>query len=239
MINLRKTMCPRFRMQSVKDGAELFGLPAGIGSAVGRMAISACLAMTCLATAVSAGQFNTVMDIGSKAPAWTDLPGTDGEKHSSDSVADHSVVVVAFTCNSCPYAVDVEDRLIALSKRYRGKSVAIVAINVNKVDEDRLPAMTARAKEKGFEFPYLWDETQEIAKDYGAKFTPEFFVMGKDGKVAYMGAFDDSPAGDGVTKTYVADAVDAVLAGNSAEIAETPPIGCLIRFERQRRTRKP
>ena len=214
-------------------------LCARSSSAAARIVMSIGLAMSCLAAISSAGQFNMQLEIGGVAPAWKDLPGTDGKKHSFDSVADKSVVVVAFTCNSCPYAVDVEDRLVALSKRYAGKSVAIVAINVNKVQEDRLPQMKERATEKGFEFAYLWDESQQIGRDYGAKFTPEFFVLGKDRKVAYMGAFDDSPEGDNVTKTYVADAIEAVLAGHSATVTETPPIGCLIRYDRQRRTRKP
>ena len=190
-----------------------------------------------LSSAAPAGQFNTVMEIGATAPAWTDLPGTDGHDHSYESVADANVVVVAFTCNSCPYALDVEDRLMELVKRFDGRGVAVVAINVNTVEEDKLPAMKERAKEKGFTFPYLWDESQQIAKDYGAKYTPEFFVLGKDRKLVYMGSLDDSPAGDKISKHYVVDAIESTLAERSVEVAETVPIGCRIRFERQRRKR--
>lgn len=190
-----------------------------------------------LAMPAAAGTYNAVLDIGASAPAWQDLPGTDGEKHSYDSVAEAEAVVVVFTCNSCPYAVDVEDRLVALAKQFADQDVAIVAINVNKVEEDRMEAMQERAKAKGFTFPYLWDESQQIGKAYGAKFTPEFFVLGKDRKVAYMGAFDDSPEGHEVGKTYVVDAIRAVLAGKTVEVTETPPIGCLIRYERERRRR--
>jgi peroxiredoxin len=189
------------------------------------------------ASTVFAGQFNTVMEIGSTAPAWKDLPGTDGQDHSYESVADAKVVVVAFTCNSCPYAVDVEDRLIELVKRFDNQGVAFVAINVNTVEEDKMPAMKERAKEKGFTFPYLWDPSQQIAKDYGAKYTPEFFVLGKDRKLVYMGSFDDSPAGDKVTKRYVSDAIESALAGRTVKVTETVPIGCSIRFERQSRKR--
>lgn len=189
-------------------------------------------------TTAQAGKYNTVLEVGGAAPVWESLPGIDDQKHSYESVKEAQAVVVAFTCNSCPYAVDVEDRLNALRKRFDPNKVAIVAINVNKVEEDRLPAMKERAKEKGFEFTYLWDESQKIGKAYGAKFTPEFFVLNKDRKVVYMGAFDDSPTGDQVSKTYVVDAVEAVLSGGKVEIAETPPIGCLIRYERERRRRQ-
>lgn len=192
---------------------------------------------TLFSSTLFAGQFNTVMEIGATAPAWKDLPGTDGQDHSFESVADAKVVVVVFTCNSCPYALDLEDRLIELVKRFDGKGVACVAINVNTVEEDKMPAMKERAKEKGFTFPYLWDQSQQIAKDYGAKYTPEFFVLVNDRKLVYMGSLDDSPAGDKVTKTYVADAIESALAGESVKVTETVPIGCRIRFERQRRKR--
>ncbi|QDV46579.1 thiol-disulfide oxidoreductase [Stieleria neptunia] len=192
----------------------------------------------CLATSTaSAGKYNTVLDIGDAAPAWSELPGTDDGVHALQQLAEKKVVVVAFTCNSCPYAVDAEDRLNALVDRYAGKSVAVVAINVNKVEEDRMAAMKQRAKEKGFKFAYLWDESQQIAKDYGAKYTPEFYVLDEQRKVVYMGAMDDSPAGDKVTKTYVIDAIEATLAGREVEVTETIPIGCRIRIERRRRTR--
>ncbi|WP_286177985.1 thioredoxin family protein [Rhodopirellula sp. JC639] len=197
--------------------------------------LTLCLSVCVAATSASAGKYNTVLDIGDSAPAWNALPGTDGREHSLKSLADSKVVVVVFTCNSCPYAVDAEQRINALVDRYQGKSVAVVAINVNKVEQDRLPAMKQRAKEQGFKYPYLWDESQQIAKDYGAKYTPQFFVLDGDRKVVYMGAMDDSPAGDEVTKTYVIDAVDATLSGNPVAITETIPIGCRIRIERQRR----
>jgi peroxiredoxin len=186
-----------------------------------------------------AGQYNSVLEIGQTAPIWKDLPATSGTLHSFETIADAKLVVVAFTCNSCPYAVDVEDRLNDLAKRFGDKGVVVVAINVNTVEEDRLPAMKERAKEKGFTFPYLWDASQQTAKAYGARYTPEFFVLTEDRKLIYMGAFDDSPAGDRVKVTYVADAIEAALAGKEVPVAETVPIGCRIRFEREKRTRKP
>ncbi|MEL6110630.1 MAG: thioredoxin family protein [Planctomycetota bacterium] len=185
-----------------------------------------------------AGQYNTTVNIGDEAPSWKDLPGTDDELHSSGGLVDRQATVVVFTCNSCPYAVDVEDRLIKLHETFASRGVAIVAINVNRIEEDLLPAMKEKAKEKRFPFVYLFDETQEIAKAFGAKYTPEFFVLDGNCKIAYMGSLDDSPEGREVSKTYVADALDAVLSGSEVETTETVPIGCRIRFERTRRTRK-
>ncbi|MCO8122744.1 thioredoxin family protein [Stieleria sp. TO1_6] len=211
---------------------------------------SVCLACTCvtafclanfylpIGTTAQAGKYNTTLDIGDKAPAWKSLPGTDGKEHSFDAVSDAKVIVVAFTCNSCPYAVDAEDRLQQLTNTYRDRGVSVIAINVNTVQEDLLPAMKQRAEEKEFSFPYLFDESQEIAKQFGAKYTPEFFVINQQQQIVYMGSLDDSPDGREVTKTYVADAIDAVLAGKQVTVTETVPVGCRIRFARERRTRK-
>jgi peroxiredoxin len=194
--------------------------------------------LLCLACPSNAGEFNQVLSIGDAIPQWTDLIGVDDAKHSTDDLRDQKVLVIAFTCNSCPYAVDVEDRLIALHSKYSEQGVSVVAINVNKVEDDLLEAMKERAEEKQFPFSYLFDESQKIAKDFGALRTPEFFVVGSDRKIAYMGALDDSPNGSKVTATYVADAVDALLAGKAIAESETVPIGCLIRFERERRSRR-
>ena len=184
-----------------------------------------------------AGEYNQVLNIGDSAPQWNELPGTDGESHSSDDLKKSKSVVVVFTCNSCPYAVDVENRLIALHEKYSTKGVSLIAINVNKVDDDLMPAMREKADEKGFQFAYLFDETQKIAKDFGAKYTPEFFVINGDRRVVYMGAMDDSPDGKNVSRRYVESAVDAVLSGKTPEVTETVPIGCRIRMERERRKR--
>ncbi len=185
-----------------------------------------------------AGKYNQVLRIGDAAPAWSDLVGVDDQKHSLADLSDSKVVVVVFTCNSCPYAVDVEDRLLALHTKYADLGVALVAINVNKVQDDLLPAMKDKADEKGFRFPYLFDESQQIAKEYGAIYTPEFFVIDQQRKVLYMGAMDDSPDGRQVTNAYVQKAIEAALEGQQPEVTETPPIGCRVRYERARRTKK-
>ena len=199
-----------------------------------------CLMLLALFTAspAAAGEYNPVLDIGDAAPAWKELPGVDDTKHSLADLKDHDVVVVVFTCNSCPYAVEAEDRTIALAKAYAKDKVAVVAINVNKVEADLLPARKAKAKAKSFPYAYLFDESQQIAKDYGASYTPEFFVLNKKREVVYMGSFDDSPDGSAVKTRFVANAIDATLAGKMPEVKETVAIGCRVRYENTRRRRK-
>jgi peroxiredoxin len=187
-----------------------------------------------------AGEYNPVLSIGDEAPEWKELPGVDGKKLSLSDLKQKDVVVLAFICNSCPYAVDYENRLIAFAKKHSGKDskVALVAVNVNKVEEDLPPKMKEKAEAKGFSFPYLFDETQQIAADYGAGFTPEFFVLNRARKVVYMGAMDDSPNADKVKRRYVDESVAAALASRLPEVRETVPVGCRIRIERSRRRKK-
>jgi peroxiredoxin len=184
-----------------------------------------------------AGEYNPVLSIGNAAPAWSGLPGVDDKQHALADLKAQDAVVVAFTCNSCPYAVDYEDRLIAFAKEHCGPEgrVALVAINVNLVEEDRLPAMKERAGNKGFGFPYLFDETQKIANAYGATFTPEFFVLDRDRKIVYMGAMDDNTDAAKAKVNYVEAAVEAVAAGKAPEVKETVGRGCLVRYERRRK----
>lgn len=194
------------------------------------------IASFCVAS-LSAGKYNPILSVGDAAPAWENLENVDGTRHSLADVK-QAVVVLVFTCNSCPYAVDYEGRLRALAEKVAGKQVEIVAVNVNKIEEDLPPAMKKRATEQGFKFPYLFDESQQIARDYGATYTPEFFVLDKNRKIVYMGAMDDSTDASKVQKRYVEDAIDAALRGATPSVSETVAIGCRIRFERVRRRRK-
>ena len=186
-----------------------------------------------------AGTFNPDRTIGEVVPAWEGLIGTDGREHGWEELADLDAVVVIFTCNGCPYAVDHEDRIDNLATHYAatGERVAVVAINANQIDEDSLEAMETRAREKNFHFPYLSDPSQEVAMSFGATRTPECFVLDAQRKIVYMGAFDDSPDGSGVETRYVEEAVAAVLAGKLPKTAETAPVGCLIRSARRRERR--
>jgi thiol-disulfide isomerase/thioredoxin len=185
-----------------------------------------------------AGKYNKQLSIGDAAPDWNGLDGVDGGTYSLAELADKDVVVIAFTCNTCPYAIDYEDRLIALAKKFaaEGDKCAVVAINPNLVTGDLMPAMQERAMLKRFNFPYLHDASrQQTAKSYGATYTPEFVVLNKERKVMYLGAFDDSPDGKKITKRHVEDAVAAALEGKMPETTETPVAGCAVRYVRERK----
>ncbi|MFI4875991.1 MAG: redoxin domain-containing protein, partial [Blastopirellula sp. JB062] len=167
---------------------------------------------------------------------WKDLPGVDGRKHSLADL-EKEVVVVAFTCNTCPYAIDYENRLNQLAKRYAAADsrVAVVAINCNLIEEDSLPEMKRRAAAKKFAFAYLSDVSQESGKQFGATRTPEFFVLNKKRKIVYMGALDDAVDAEKAKINYVQLAIDAALRGERPAKTETVPIGCNIRYKRSRR----
>jgi peroxiredoxin len=185
-----------------------------------------------LAVQAQAGEFNKKLNIGDAAPAFASLPGTDGKTHSLDSFKDKDVVVVVVTCNHCPVAVAYEDRIINFTKKYAAdpaSKVAVVAINVNNLEADKLPKMKERAKEKGFNFPYLHDESQKIGRALGASVTPEFFVLNKDRKVVYMGAMDDSQNNPKVN--YLEPAVEAALKGSMPATKETKARGCSVKYE--------
>ncbi|VTS01283.1 thioredoxin family protein [Tuwongella immobilis] len=177
-----------------------------------------------------AGKFNKVLNPGDKAPTFQKLQGTDEKEYSSSDFS-KDVVVVVVTCNKCPAAIAYEDRLIEFTKKYSGK-VDVVAINVNNSDADKMDKMIERSKEKGFNFPYLYDPTQKIAMALGAARTPEFFVINKAREVVYMGAFDDDMRAENVKKQYVVDAVEAALAGKMPTVKETAARGCGIQFEK-------
>ncbi len=175
--------------------------------------------------------------VGDQARNFT-LKNVDGKMVSLTDYADEEGVIVIFTCNHCPYAKAYEQRIIALDKAYASEGFPVVAINPNdpnRVPEDAFPKMQERAAEKGYTFPYLVDETQEIARTYGATKTPHVYLLATEGNgtftVHYIGAIDDSPMdADAVDKTYLEDAIAAVKAGESPSPAETKAIGCTIKW---------
>ncbi len=171
------------------------------------------------------------LQIGDAAPGWADIVGTDDQKHALADYKEAKLLVLVFTTNHCPVAQAYQERLVALAKDYQPKGVQVVAVNVNKIEPDRLEAMKKRAKEKGFNFPYLYDATQKIGRDYGAAVTPHVFVLDKDRKIAYMGAVDDNMNVEKVKKHYLREAVDALLAGKTPPQTVTTPVGCGIRYE--------
>lgn len=170
--------------------------------------------------------------IGDRAPDWNDLQGVDGKSHSLSDYKEAKVVVVVFTCNHCPVARAYEDRLVAFQRDYQDKGVQVVAINVNDTPNDRLAKMKERAKQRGFNFPYLFDPTQASARGYGATCTPHFFLLDGDRHLAYMGAMDDNIRADKAKQRYLRDAVDAVLEGKTPEKPVTQQRGCGIKWKK-------
>lgn len=165
------------------------------------------------------------------------LPGVDGRQHALEDYADRDVLVVIFSCNHCPYVRAWEDRMVAIQRDYAPRGVQFLVISSNDPEqypEDSFDRMKERAREKGYNFPYLYDETQEVARAYGAERTPEVFVFDRDRRLRYHGAIDDNYEDPKkVRRHYLRDALDAVLAGRDPEVAETPPVGCTIKWRPQ------
>ncbi|MDD4268117.1 MAG: thioredoxin family protein [Pirellulales bacterium] len=184
------------------------------------------LLLSSLSPACAAG-----VKIGDKAPPWSGIIGIDDKEHSLADLKQAKAVVLVFTCNHCPVAQAYEDRLVALQRDYRDKGVRLVAVNVNNLDADKLGPMKVRAKEKQFNFPYLYDPTQKMGRDYGATKTPEIFVLDGERKIAYHGPVDDSQNPDKVKTQHLRQALDAILAGKAPPKAEVLAFGCTIKYD--------
>ena len=171
------------------------------------------------------------LKVGDAAPQWTGIVGTDDKPHGLADFKEAKAVVIVFTCNHCPVATAYQDRLVALQKDYKDKGVQVVAICVSKGPADDLDAMKKRAESAGFNFPYLYDPTQQVGRDFGAACTPHAFVLDKDRKLAYMGAIDDNVHADKAEKHYIRAALDALLDGKTPDPAVTRQFGCAIHYE--------
>ena len=174
------------------------------------------------------------LSIGSAAPSFQ-LASVDDEEYSLESFKDEKIIAVIFSCNHCPYVKAYEDRMVEIQKDYKEKGVALVAINSNddlKYPEDSLVNMKIRSKEKAFNFPYLRDEKQDIARAYGATRTPEVFVFDEKRLLRYHGRIDDNVHQPRqVTKCYLRDALDNLLNKNRVSIEHTEPVGCTIKWK--------
>lgn len=164
------------------------------------------------------------------------LKNVDGKMVSMADYPDAKGFIIVFTCNTCPYAVASEDRIIALDKEFKAKGYPVIAINPNNPavqPDDTFELMQAKAKEKGFTFPYLYDSSSSVYAQFGAKKTPHTYIVQKEnGKmvVKYIGAIDDSVRNEnGVTRTFAADAVNALLNGQDVPVKETKAIGCSVK----------
>lgn len=174
------------------------------------------------------------LKIGSIIPPFN-LRGVDGKTYNNDSFKDKKVLVVIFSCNHCPYVQAYENRIIAIQSDYAAKGIAVVAINSNddsKYEEDSFPNMAKRSKEKGFNFPYLRDEDQGIAKKFDASHTPEIFVFDEKRELRYHGKIDDNwREPEKVKSKYLRDALDELLADKEISVPETFSIGCTIKWK--------
>lgn len=173
--------------------------------------------------------------IGSEA-ADINLMNTDGTMMSYDSFPDAKGFIVIFTCNTCPYAVASEDRIIALDAEFKSQGYPVIAINPNDPSvqpDDTFALMQAKASDKGFTFPYLFDASKTVYAEYGARKTPHVYLLQKEnGKkiVKYIGAIDDNVRNGGAVKDrFLANAVNELLAGKEVSVKETKAIGCSVK----------
>jgi peroxiredoxin len=188
-----------------------------------------------VASPALAGQYNTAVNVDEKAPAFSGIPATtkSGED-TTISLGDikEDVVVLVFLANHCPVVQAYEDRIIDFTNDYKGKGVKVVGVAVSSMPQDQLPQIKTYMKEKGSNYVYGHDASQAVGRAYGATKTPQFFVLDKDRVIRYMGAMDDSQAEAKVKKTYLRDAVDAVLKGESVEVKETRAVGCGVSYNK-------
>jgi peroxiredoxin len=174
------------------------------------------------------------LQIGSVIPDFS-LPSIDGITYSLNSFKDKKALSIIFSCNHCPYVQAYENRIIAIQKDYADKGVAVVAVNSNdavKYPEDSFEEMKKRAKLKKFNFIYLRDEHQSVARSFDATHTPEIFLVDKERKLVYHGKIDDNWQEEQKVKTkYLRNALNELLSGMEISVPETYSIGCTIKWK--------
>ncbi|HET9323781.1 MAG TPA: thioredoxin family protein [Gaiellaceae bacterium] len=171
--------------------------------------------------------------LATEAPPF-DLPGVDGRNHSLDDYSGVPVLAVVWSCNHCPYVIAWEGRMNALQEEYGDRGFRLVAINSNDAENypaDSFEAMEARAREQGFNFDYLYDEDQSVARQYGPERTPEVFLFDRDRRLVYHGAIDDSREESEVGERYLRDAIEALLADRDPPVTETRAVGCTVKWK--------
>jgi peroxiredoxin len=178
---------------------------------------------------------STMLPLGTKAPDFS-LPNIDGRTVSLASLAGSPALLVIFMCNHCPYVKHVAPELARLARDYQTKGVAVVGINSNDVSKhpsDSPEQMVHESEMRGYTFPYLYDETQAVARAYKAACTPDFFVFDKNQKLVYRGQLDSSRPDSGIPLSGkdVRAALDSVLAGKDATADQKPSIGCNIKWK--------
>ncbi len=177
---------------------------------------------------------STMLSLGTKAPDFS-LPNVDGRTVSLADFAGKPALFVIFMCNHCPFVKHVAAGVATLAREYQARGVAVVGISSNDAagyPADSPEQMVHEVENRGYTFPYLYDETQEVAKAYRAACTPDFFVFDKDQRLVYRGQMDSSRPDSGipVTGTDLRQAIDAVLAGKPLPAEQKPSIGCNIKW---------
>ena len=178
---------------------------------------------------------STMSPLGTTAPDFS-LPDTQGNTVSPARFSDAPALLVIFMCNHCPFVKHIARGLADLAREYQARGVAVIGINSNDIEkypDDSLPRMAEEVEAHGYTFPYVLDETQAVAKTYGAACTPDFFLFDRDRKLVYRGQLDDSrPDSDvPVTGADLRAALDAVLSGRPAPEEQKPSIGCNIKWK--------
>ena len=172
-------------------------------------------------------------ELGTPCPEFM-LPGVDGRTYQKRDFANAQTLLVVFTCNHCPYAQAVEDRIIALQNEYPQAQMQIVAVCSNDAaayPDDALPKLKERWLAKKMPFPYLHDESQDVGKAFGAVCTPDFFLYDRDRALRYRGRLDDNwKEADKVTKRELKEAIDGLLSGKGAPATQNPAMGCSIKW---------
>ena len=173
------------------------------------------------------------LQLSAEAPDFC-LPGVDGKEYSLESFKGAEILIVVFSCNHCPAVIGSEDRMIQLHEDYAPKGVAMVSINSNEEQnhpDDSFEKMKERARDKGFAFPYVRDESQDAAKAYGALRTPHFYVFDGQRRLCYTGRMDDNPFDASKAAQHdLRNALDAMLAGKKPPVELTNPIGCNVKW---------
>jgi peroxiredoxin len=179
---------------------------------------------------------SSMLPLGTMAPPFKLPEVTSGQTVSLDDFAGRDVLLVMFICRHCPYVQHIEKELARIGRDYERKSLGIVAISANDADgypEDAPPGLKTQTQTAGFGFPYLYDESQAVAKAYSAACTPDFFVFDKGRRLVYRGQLDDSRPGNGkpLTGNDLRAALDAVLIGQPIKIKQRPSTGCNIKWK--------
>ncbi|MBE8181916.1 MAG: thioredoxin family protein [Candidatus Portiera sp.] len=179
---------------------------------------------------------STMMPLGTQAPQWQLPDSVSGNLLSLQELTGTKATLIMFICNHCPFVKHLQEGLVQLADDYKGQGIALIAISSNDADnypQDGPAKMKEEAIAQGYDFPYLYDETQQVAKDYNAVCTPDFFIFDGNLSCAYRGQFDDSRPNNGlaVTGKDLRDAFDALVAGQQVNPEQKPSTGCNIKWK--------